>query len=148
MSLGYSLATTELNGLIDGVGLDPHMGFYHQPEYGRPSLALDLVEEFRTSLVDRFVVTLFNRAQVSETDFENRDGGVLLRRASFKDFLRLWEERQTQQLSLPWGAPDYDTSYRRAIWQCRRCIAKGLPYKPLPLVDSGATDAVSNGEAQ
>jgi CRISPR-associated protein Cas1 len=146
LSLGYSLATTELNGLIDAVGLDPHLGFYHQPEYGRPSLALDLVEEFRSPLVDRFVITLLNREQFTAADFEERSGGVLLKRKALKRFLGLWEERQRQPLSLPWGAPDFDRSFRQAIWQCRRCLSQGVPYLPLPLdAAAGTRNAPESG---
>lgn len=55
LSLTYTLLTHELTGLLDGVGLDPHLGFPHQMDYGRPSLALDLVEAFRAPVADRLV---------------------------------------------------------------------------------------------
>lgn len=64
LSLGYVLAGNELQSLLDAMGFDPYLGFFHRLDYGRPSLALDLVKEFRAALVDRFVTGLFNRRGV------------------------------------------------------------------------------------
>ncbi len=133
LSLGYSLVTTELNGLIDAVGLNPSFGFLHKPEYGRPSLALDLLEEFRAPLVDRFVVKVFNLKQFSDSDFEARDGGCYLTRDSFKRFLKEWERYQLADFNLAWGVRTWNEAFRAAVGRLRECIDDGTPYLPIPL---------------
>jgi CRISP-associated protein Cas1 len=64
LSFGYVLVSNELHSLLDGIGFDPYIGFYHRLDYGRPSLALDLLEEFRPALVDRFTLALLNRRTI------------------------------------------------------------------------------------
>ena len=87
----YGLLVTELIGALDAVGLDHQMGFFHRPRSGRPSLALDLAEEFRP-LVDRFVVTLVRRRQVGPESFVRTPGGaVYLHDESRTELIRLWE---------------------------------------------------------
>lgn len=87
----YGLLVTELIGALDAVGLDYQMGFFHRPRSGRPSLALDLAEEFRP-LVDRFVVTLVRRRQVGPESFVHTPGGaVYLHDDSRTDLIKLWE---------------------------------------------------------
>ncbi len=99
LSLFYSLLTTELNGYLDGVGFDPAIGFLHRPEFGRPSLALDLMEPFRPALVDRFVLRLVNLRQVRPEEFvRHPDGGVTLTRPALRRVLSLWEEYQSRPL--------------------------------------------------
>ncbi|MBN2093055.1 CRISPR-associated endonuclease Cas1 [candidate division KSB1 bacterium] len=69
LSFGYVIVGAELQSLLDGVGFDPFLGFYHTIEYGRPSLALDLLEEYRHSLIDRLALRLFNLDILKENDF-------------------------------------------------------------------------------
>ena len=69
LSLGYTLLTQELTGMLESVGLDPYLGFLHQIEYNRPSLALDLIEPFRYPIVDRLVLRMVNLRQVQADDF-------------------------------------------------------------------------------
>ena len=99
LSLFYSLLTTELNGYLDGVGFDPAVGYLHRPEFGRPSLALDLMEPFRPALVDRFVLRVVNLRQVRPDDFVRADdGGVIMSRPALRRVLALWEEYQHRPL--------------------------------------------------
>lgn len=93
LSLTYVLVLHELSGLIEGLGLDPYLGFLHQPDYGRPSLALDLLEPLRHPAADRLVLTLLNRRTFRAEDFEKRDGaeGVFLRPESLKEYLGYYE---------------------------------------------------------
>jgi CRISPR-associated protein Cas1 len=92
LSFAYTLVGNELAGLLEGVGLDSYIGSLHQIDYGRRSLALDLVELFRAPLADRFVLTLINRRQFSEADFEPSDkDGLYLRPESCKRFLGEYE---------------------------------------------------------
>lgn len=92
LSFAYTLVGNELAGLVEGVGLDSYIGSLHQIDYGRRSLALDLVEPFRGPLADRFVLTLINRRQFSGADFEPSDkDGLYLRPESCKRFLAEYE---------------------------------------------------------
>jgi CRISPR-associated protein Cas1 len=69
LSFGYVLVGNELQSLLDGIGFDPYLGFFHRVDYGRPSLALDLLEEFRAALVDRWTATLLNLRMLVREDF-------------------------------------------------------------------------------
>jgi len=92
LSFAYTLVGNELAGLVEGIGLDSYIGSLHQVDYGRRSLALDLVEPFRAPLADRFILTLINRRQFSEADFEPTDkDGLYLRPESCKRFLGEYE---------------------------------------------------------
>ena len=73
LSLAYTLLMHELTALAEGAGLDPYLGFLHQVDYGRPSLALDLMEAFRHAVADRLVLTPVNREILGQDDF--RSGG-------------------------------------------------------------------------
>jgi CRISP-associated protein Cas1 len=75
LSFGYTLVVNELAALLDAMGFDPYIGFLHAIDYGRPSLALDLVEEFRHPLVDRFTLAAINRQVFSQVDFTTSAGG-------------------------------------------------------------------------
>jgi CRISPR-associated protein Cas1 len=70
LSFGYTLLGTAAESAVLRVGLDPLLGVFHAPDYGRPSLALDLIEEFRSVLVDALVLRLVNRREVAPEDFE------------------------------------------------------------------------------
>ena len=94
LSLGYTLLLNELSALLESNGFDSYLGLMHGFRYGRRSLALDMIEEFRQPIVDRFVFSLCNRKQFSEADFVNKgEKGVLFENQALKRFLRAWEER-------------------------------------------------------
>lgn len=76
ISFLYTLLTHDCRAALEGVGLDPQLGFLHVVRPGRPALALDLVEEFRAPLADRLALTLINRGQLGERDFDIRTGGA------------------------------------------------------------------------
>ena len=115
LSFAYSLATGMCTSALEAVGLDPYVGFMHTDRPGRRSLALDLVEEFRAPLCDRFVLTLINRKQVNEKDFEEReDGAVFLTEQGRKGFIAAWQKRKDDELKHPfinekiqWGMLPY-----------------------------------------
>lgn len=101
MSLGYTMATNELHSLIEGHGLEPYIGFLHSPEDNRPSLALDMVEPFRPSFVDRLVLLLVNERILKEADFMKRVGGpqsgsVVLRPDAWTKYLTAYEDAITR----------------------------------------------------
>jgi CRISPR-associated protein Cas1 len=96
LSLGYTLAMNEIRGLAEGAGLDPHLGFLHRVDYGRPSLALDLLEPFRAPLVDRLTLKLVNERTLTEADFGKRltgdmAGSVILAPDSLRKYLEHYE---------------------------------------------------------
>jgi CRISPR-associated protein Cas1 len=90
LSFGYTLLSTELTGATAAQGLDPYVGVLHELDYGRPSLALDLLEEFRQPVVDRLALSLINRMVLQRSHFDDRgEAGVLLNdegRIRFLDF--------------------------------------------------------------
>jgi CRISPR-associated protein Cas1 len=77
LSLSYTMAMSELRGAVEAAGLDPFLGFLHQPDWGRPSLALDLLEPFRGPLADRLTLRLVNQRIFKEEDFARRVDGPL-----------------------------------------------------------------------
>ena len=93
LSLGYVLLANLITGTLEARGFDPYAGFLHTPRSGRPGLALDLIEEFRHPVVDRFVLRLCNRRQFRPTCFEADRGtsGLRLTRAGLRRFFREWE---------------------------------------------------------
>ncbi|GHU06025.1 CRISPR-associated endonuclease Cas1 1 [Betaproteobacteria bacterium] len=99
LSFLYTLLTHDCRSALETVGLDPAVGFLHRDRPGRPSLALDLLEEFRPLLADRVVLSLINRRQVNEQDFVTFDNGaVLLKDTSRKTVLTAYQERKQEDL--------------------------------------------------
>lgn len=113
LSLGYSVLSKELTGIAHTVGLDPYLGFFHSPRYGRPALALDMMEEFRPLIADSVVITMINRGEISPSDFESTSRGVLLKDSGRRQFWRAWTRRMDTEVSHP--AFGYKMSYRRML---------------------------------
>jgi CRISPR-associated protein Cas1 len=94
LSLGYTLLTQNLMTACEVVGLDPYDGFFHADKYGRPALALDLVEEFRAPVVDSVVQLAINKRIVGPRDFTaRRGGGIYLSDRGLRKFLRQYTHR-------------------------------------------------------
>jgi CRISPR-associated protein Cas1 len=103
LSLFYSILTHDCTAALACAGLDPSVGFFHDERPGRPSLALDLMEEFRAILVDRFVITLINRRQVAADDFIIRPGGAVeLKEAARKRLIGAYQERKQEKRIHPY----------------------------------------------
>lgn len=99
LSFFYTLLTHDCRSALESVGLDPAVGFLHRDRPGRPSLALDLAEEFRPLLGDRLALSLINRKQLNERDFTVfENGAVQLRDESRKTALVAYQERKREQL--------------------------------------------------
>lgn len=99
LSFLYTLVTHDCRSALESVGLDPAVGFLHRDRPGRPSLALDLLEEFRPLLADRLALSLINRKQVDARDFQQMDNGaVLLTETSRKTVLTAYQERKREEL--------------------------------------------------
>jgi CRISPR-associated protein Cas1 len=130
LSFGYVLVANELQSLLDGMGFDPYLGFYHQVDYGRPSLALDLLEELRAPLVDRFSTNIFNLGILSVADFAGTpEKGVLLRRESMKTFFPAWEKELTTPVALGGEELTFRQVFRRQAERLARRLLAGEPYE-------------------
>lgn len=102
LSFLYTLLAADLRGAIESVGLDPAVGFLHRDRPGRPSLALDMMEEFRPVLADRLALTLINRGQIQAKDFDKTaSGAVLLKEKARKEVLVAYQERKREQVLHP-----------------------------------------------
>ncbi len=102
LSFGYGLLRVRIESALETVGLDPYVGFFHQERPGRSSLALDLMEELRAYMVDRFILSLINRNQVDVNDFiQKENGAVLFTEDGIKKILDLWNKRFQEQLKHP-----------------------------------------------
>lgn len=102
LSFAYSLLAHDCRSALESVGLDAAVGFLHRDRPGRPSLALDLMEEFRPVLADRCVLTLVNRRQIRHSDFVCREtGAVELTDDARKRFLVAWQERKQDTITHP-----------------------------------------------
>lgn len=133
LSLGYTLAGNELHSVATALGLDPWLGFLHGISERRPGLPMDLLEEFRAPLVDRFTVALLNRQVLDAADFvAHPQGGVTLTSASLKRYLRAWEKNLNRKFKHP--VTEQQVSFRRLFalqaGALARAIEHGEPYQP------------------
>lgn len=102
LSFFYVLLANEVASALETVGLDPYVGFLHQDRPGRPSLALDLMEELRPIFADRLALSLVNRQQVNQAGFVSKEsGGVLMDDKTRKEVLSAWQERKKQEITHP-----------------------------------------------
>ncbi len=102
LSFVYTLLVHDCRSALEGVGLDPYVGFLHADRPGRPSLALDLMEEFRAFLADRLVLSLINRQQLKPRDFIHSAGGaVTMKDDARKTVLATWQKRKQEDLTHP-----------------------------------------------
>lgn len=99
LSFLYTLLRAECSAALEGVGLDPQVGFLHALRPGRPALALDLMEEFRAVFADRLALTLVNRKELREHDFERFDGGaVYLNEAGRRTVILAYQRRKEEEI--------------------------------------------------
>lgn len=124
LSLGYSLLAKDLTIAGAATGLDPYLGFYHQPRFGRPALALDLMEPFRPLVVDSAVLSAINQRMVTERDFVAAGDSVALTAGGRKGFFRAYEARMDQLVTHP--LLGYRVSYRRLLEIQVRLLARVL----------------------
>jgi CRISPR-associated protein Cas1 len=102
LSFLYALLRHDCVAALTSIGLDPFVGFLHADRPNRPSLALDLMEEFRPWLADRLAVTLINRQQVSPADFVVREGGAVeLTESGRKRVIKAYQERKQETMNHP-----------------------------------------------
>jgi CRISPR-associated protein Cas1 len=122
LSLGYALLSKDARIALTAVGFDATVGFYHRPRHGRPALALDLMEEFRTLIVDSTVLSAINTEVVREAHFIRAAGGCALTDAGRKAFLGAYERRMDQEVTHPLFG--YTLSYRRILEVQARLLSR------------------------
>jgi CRISPR-associated protein Cas1 len=124
LSFVYSLLTKDFALALSAVGLDPLLGFYHQPRFGRPALALDLMEEFRPLVADSVVIGVINGGGFGPEDFQSHPSGVAMRPAARRRLLLAYERRMEQLIAHP--VFGYRISYRRVLEVQSRLLARCL----------------------
>ena len=137
-SLGYVLLTNLIASFLEARGLDPYLGVLHTPRSGRPSLALDMMEEFRHPVVDRFVLNLCNRRQFKPDCFASdpRTSGIRLRRDRLKQFFRDWELMLDADMVGLDEVISVENALRRQVDRLATHIRGGEYYKALLLRDA------------
>lgn len=138
LSFGYSLLRHDVQGAVNVVGFDPYLGYLHVERYGRPSLALDLMEEFRPLVVDAVVLSALNKRSLTSGDFttEPLSGAVSLTKEGLRTFLRLYEVKKQSKFKHP--VLQRQCTYQEAFEIQARLLAKYLmaetdKYPPLIL---------------
>lgn len=124
LSFAYSLLAKDLTIICHSVGFDPFIGFFHQPRFGRPALALDLVEGFRPLIADSVVIGAINTGMVGAGDFIRVGPAVALTAAGRKGFLRAYEQRMDTLVTHPLFG--YRVNYRRVLEIQTRLLARVL----------------------
>jgi CRISPR-associated protein Cas1 len=124
LSFCYSMLAKDLVAVTLGVGFDPYLGVYHRSRYGRPSLALDLAEEFRPLIADSVVIGLLNNGEITASDFIRRAGAVSLTVDGRRTVLKAYERRLDTEIRHP--VFKYRISYRRVLDVQARLLAAVL----------------------
>lgn len=132
LSLSYTMIFSELSSLLDGLGFDPYLAYYHSLDYGRASLASDLMEEFRAPIADRLTLNLTNNRVFTQEDFYSNpgDGGVYLKREALKCYFVKYEEMLNDEFIHP-GTKETTTLRKCFRLQAERlasCIQNNSPY--------------------
>lgn len=118
LSFAYTLLANDMASAAETVGLDAYVGFMHQDRPGRPSLALDLMEELRGVLADKFVLTLINRREITKEAFiKKENGAVIMTDDARREFLKAWQSKKQEKITHPfigekisWGLVPYAQS--------------------------------------
>ena len=124
LSLAYAVLAKDLAITALAVGFDPYLGFYHQPRFGRPALALDLMEPFRPLIADSAVLSAINNRMITPGDFLRAGPSVALKPEGRKAFFRAYEQRMDTLVTHPLF--NYRVSYRRMLESQTRLLARYL----------------------
>ncbi|HEY0753923.1 MAG TPA: type I-D CRISPR-associated endonuclease Cas1d [Ktedonobacteraceae bacterium] len=124
LSYGYVILTSQIASTLASVGFDPYIGYLHSSRYGKPALALDLLEEFRPVIVDSVVLNLLNNRQLAPADFRQELNSYQMTDATKRLFLQKFEERMQETITHP--VFGYKVSYRRCIELQSRLLGKYL----------------------
>ncbi|MCX6680775.1 MAG: CRISPR-associated endonuclease Cas1 [Methanothrix sp.] len=124
LSYLYGILVKDLFVTLLAVGFDPYLGFYHRPRYGRPALALDMMEEFRPLIADSVAINLFNNEELSKKDFIQTRAGVSLTSNGKKAVVAGYERRMETEIVHPIFG--YKVSYRRVLEVQARLLARAI----------------------
>ncbi len=132
LSFGYSMLSREIQSLLIAHGFDPYVGIYHKLKYGRASLALDLMEEYRHIIVDRLVLRLFNKNIFDKDDFfESSNEGVFLKKENIKRFIEHYENFLNKKKHLYQGKiKSYREIIRLKVEEFKRIVGVEFNYEP------------------
>ncbi|MCK6549651.1 CRISPR-associated endonuclease Cas1 [Myxococcota bacterium] len=125
LNFGYTLLVNELAGWLEAAGFDPRIGYYHGIRYGRSSLALDLVEAHRVSVIDALTLSVLNRRMFAPTDFRTGPGGVRFEPAALRRYIALYEAHLSERASDRIGAPRDEIA--RQVDELRTAVMAGRP---------------------
>lgn len=124
LSFLYAMLVKDMMAILVGVGFDPYLGFYHRPRYGRPALALDLMEEFRPLIADSVAVGMINNGEIRRSDFVTRAGAVALNDSGRRRVIEAYERRLDTVVTHPQFG--YAISYRRIFEVQARLLSRFL----------------------
>jgi len=124
LSLGYALVTRTWLTVLSAVGFDPYLAFYHRPRFGRPALALDMMEPFRSILADSTVIQVINNGEVKPDGFVTAGPAVNLKPHARRAFIAAYERRLEQEVTHP--VFGYRVSMRRLLEVQARLLARYL----------------------
>lgn len=124
LSLAYAMLARHLTVMLTAVGLDPYRGFFHAPRYGRPALALDIMEPFRAIIADSVVLSAINTGEVGPSDFVVATTGTALTQAGRRRFVEAFERRLSQETTHP--VFGYQVSMRRMLLVQARLLSRFL----------------------
>ena len=124
LSFAYALLSKEFALVLEMVGLDPMLGYYHRPRFGRPALALDLMEELRPIVADSTVISAINNGVVGPDDFVRAAGSVAIAPEARRRFIVAYERRMDQLVAHPIFG--YRLSYRRLLEVQARLLSRVL----------------------
>lgn len=124
LSFGYAMLTRTVHQTLSHVGFDPYRGYYHQPRYGRPALALDLMEPFRPLIVDSAVIQVINNGEVAPSDFLRAGPAINLNEKGRKAFIGAFERRLSHEVTHPLFG--YQVSYRAVLELQARLLGRHL----------------------
>jgi len=124
LSYLYGVLTKELFTTVQAAGFDPYLGFYHQPRYGRPALALDIMEEFRPVIADAAMLSLFNNEELTAKDFIRTGIGISIMPEAKRKVIAAYEHRMQTEVTHPIFS--YKVSYRRVLEVQSRLLARVL----------------------
>ncbi len=130
ISLAYTFLTKEMCSALDAESFETYLGFLHGIRYGRKSLALDMIEEFRQPMIDRLVLLLFNKRMIGKYDFEFPDEkGIVLNEDGFRKFCTEYEKWMNGR-NIASGERSFRNRMREQVAQLKRAVCKGEEYIP------------------
>lgn len=129
ISLGYTLLTKEVSSVLDAESFEMYLGFLHGIRYGRKSLPLDIVEEFRQPVIDMFVINICNKRIINRYDFSYEEDAIVLNEDGFKKFCKEFEDLMTGKK----GGLNYRNIIKQQVLHLKRMILKNEEYVPFSM---------------